>query len=317
MFHGSCPVVTYRGLSLRWTHDGTRAVFASRLLNGYKFRSEISETHMKDQYLVVGNPIAHSKSPIIHAEFAKQTHQNLEYDRELIALDGFVEAVDALRRRRVKGINVTLPFKLEALDYILTQGGTCSARAKIAGAVNTIKFLEEGKCFGDNTDGAGLVRDLTENLHWDIRDKHILILGAGGGVQGILLPLLEQKPKRIVIANRTVEKAEKLAKQFQQFGMLTASSFEALKNQHFDLILNGTAASLQGELPPLPKNIFSENAACYDLAYSDKPTVFLQWAEREGCKNFRDGLGMLVEQAAEAFYIWRGVRPETKSVIKK
>lgn len=260
-----------------------------------------------DRYTVIGNPIAHSKSPEIHARFAAQTGQQLTYERVLAPLDGFARTVRDLIRQGVKGTNVTLPFKLEA--YALADSLT--ERAKAAGAVNTLSF-EGGLISGDNTDGAGLVRDIVVNAGVGIKGKSVLLLGAGGAARGVLLPILNEHPAEIVIANRTVEKASGLAAQFASRGPVTSSSFEALQ-QRFDLVINATSASLADDVPPIAPVVVGGQAFAYDMMYGKEPTVFMRFAQQHGAR-VRDGLGMLVEQAAESFFIWRGVRPDTASV---
>lgn len=266
-----------------------------------------------DRYAVMGSPVAHSRSPRIHALFAHQFGHKLEYTAIQVDPGGFTQAVDQFRAGGGKGLNITVPFKPEAFrlaDHL-------SDRARIAHAVNTLRFEPDGKLFGDNTDGAGLVHDLEKNLHVTIKDKRILVLGAGGAVRGVLHPLLHRHPALIVIANRTVAKAKELAEEFAQFGEVESSGFEQLKGKHFDLVINGTAASLKGEIPPLPVNLFSRDALAYDMMYGEKSRPFIDWALLHGAARAVDGLGMLVEQAAESYFIWRGVRPETKSVIEK
>jgi shikimate dehydrogenase len=264
---------------------------------------------MTDQYAVVGNPVAHSKSPLIHAEFARQTGQDMAYERLLAPLDGFVETVEAFRQACGKGLNVTVPFKEEAFRYARQK----TARAQDAGAVNTLKF-DNGEIIGDNTDGAGLVRDLTANLNRTLGGKRILLMGAGGAARGVIGPLLAQQPAALVLANRTLEKAQQLAGFFGS--RLAAVSYEALAGQRFDIVINATAASLKGELPPLPENLFSPGALAYDMMYGTE-TPFMAWARQHGAAQVADGLGMLVEQAAESFFLWRGERPDTATVINK
>ncbi|HJV88113.1 MAG TPA: shikimate dehydrogenase [Noviherbaspirillum sp.] len=260
-----------------------------------------------DRYTVIGNPIAHSKSPEIHARFAAQTGQNLVYERILAPLDGFERTVQDLIREGVRGSNVTVPFKLEA--YALADSLT--ERAKAAGAVNTLSF-ENGAITGDNTDGIGLVNDIVRNAGVVLAGRKVLLLGAGGAVRGVLLPILEQHPAELVIANRTVEKADELAAQFAGHGSVSSSGFASLK-QPFDIIINGTSASLADDLPPLDPAIFGNASFAYDMMYGKAPTVFMRFAQKHGARA-RDGLGMLVEQAAESFRIWRGVLPDTAPV---
>ncbi len=265
-----------------------------------------------DTYAVMGNPIAHSKSPTIHALFARQTGQRLIYEAIRVEEGHFAEAVNEFRREGGKGLNITVPFKQEAWAL----AGSRSDRAERAGAVNTLRFEADGTLFGENTDGVGLVRDLMDNLHQPIRDRRVLLLGAGGAVRGVLAPLLGEAPQALVIANRTVERALQLADDFADLGPVEGSGFEALAGRRFDLVINGTAASLRGELPPLPEGILAEGALCYDMMYAAEPTPFMHWAAAHGAARTADGLGMLVEQAAESFFIWRGVQPKTTPVIE-
>lgn len=268
-----------------------------------------------DRYAVMGNPIAHSQSPFIHTIFAQQTQQSIDYQAILVdtAVGKFEQAVADFQRAGGKGLNVTVPFKQAAYALVKQR----SSRAEKAGAINTLWFDSQGNCIGDNTDGVGLVRDLTQNNQATIAEKRLLILGAGGAVRGVLTPLLQTKPQSCTIANRTVAKAEELAQLFAEEGIIHACSYEALAGQQFDLVINGTSASLQGELPPLPIDLLAKNAWCYDMAYGKTTTPFVHWAKQQNAAVALDGLGMLVEQAAEAFHLWRGVFPETAPVIKK
>lgn len=261
-----------------------------------------------DRYVVMGNPIAHSKSPQIHALFAEQTGEILAYEHMLVPREDFAAAVYGLISSGAKGANVTVPFKLEAygLATALTE------RASAAGAVNTLKF-GGNVILGDNTDGTGLCTDIVRNCGVPLSGKRILVLGGGGAARGILLPLLHHKPTELVLANRTVEKAAILAQKFSGDGNLIASEFAAL-NGEFDVIINATAASLNGEMPPIAAGLFSEKTLAYDLMYSAQPTTFMQFAQKQGAMAC-DGLGMLIEQAAESFYVWRGIRPETAPVF--
>ena len=265
-----------------------------------------------DRYAVVGNPVGHSLSPRIHACFAEQTGQALSYDAIELPLDGFAAGIRKLRQQGFRGLNITVPFKREAWALC----DSLSTRAEQAGAVNTLSFTNDGSIAGDNTDGTGLVRDLVENLGIEIKGRDILVLGAGGAVRGVLGPLLEHSPARLVIANRTVEKAESLADDFSAVGNIRALPFDALEGQAFDLIVNGTAAGLSNEIPPIPTSLVRAVTACYDMMYNfEAPTAFVAWARDQGSVRAFDGLGMLVEQAAEAFRIWRGLSPETALVI--
>lgn len=267
---------------------------------------------MPDLYAVIGNPIAHSKSPLIHTEFAWQTGHDMHYEAILAPLDGFTVAVAAFRQRGGKGMNVTVPFKLDAWK-ISTR---LTPRADAAQAVNTLKF--DGKeILGDNTDGAGLVRDIETNLGFAIAGKRILLMGAGGAARGVMLPLLQLKPHTLAIANRTPQKAHDLQQQFSSHGNVVAGAYADFTREKFDLIINATSASLSGELPPLPSGVFVAGAIAYDMMYGKGLTPFLQLAQQEGVTHLADGTGMLVEQAAESFFLWRGTRPDTAPVIAK
>lgn len=266
---------------------------------------------MTDLYAVMGNPINHSKSPQIHSQFAEQAQQDIVYSAMLVPIDGFESAVRDFFKGSGKGLNITVPFKEQA--YKLAD--ELSPRALKAMAVNTLMLLPDGKILGDNTDGAGLVNDLTRNLQLEITGKRILVIGAGGAVRGILQPFLEQNPQSITICNRTFEKAQSLAESFQDLGNVQACRFEDL-NQPFDLIINGTSASLAGELPPIPESVINQQTQVYDMMYGKEPTVFLQWAHALGAEQCTDGLGMLVGQAAVSFELWRGIRPDTVSVLE-
>lgn len=271
---------------------------------------------MSDLYAVMGNPINHSKSPQIHSAFAEQTRQDLVYSAILVPVENFDAEVDDFFRKG-KGLNITVPFKEDAWRY----ADSYSSRALRAGAVNTLILKEDGKVHADNTDGTGMVRDITKNHGVAVKEKRVLILGAGGAVRGVLEPVLKQKPHSVTIANRTVSKAETLARDFSDLGETVACGFsdlEALADRDgaFDLIINGTSASLSGDLPPLPDDIVAEHTICYDMMYGAQITVFNQWAAGLNAAMTLDGLGMLVEQAAESFSLWRGVRPETGPVIE-
>ena len=256
----------------------------------------------------MGNPIRHSKSPQIHARFAEQCGIELEYTAIQVDPGGFVQAVGNFQANGGRGLNITVPFKGEAWRLALS----LSARAQAAQAVNTLCFENDGRIHGDNTDGAGLMRDLQENLGYTIAGRRVLLLGAGGAARGILPPLLEGHPAEIIIANRTVARALALANACR--GRVSASGFDHVSGR-FDLVLNATAASLSGKVPPLPDELFTDGSLAYDLMYGDTPTAFMRWAARAGATRVSDGLGMLVEQAAESFSLWHGVRPETAVVI--
>ncbi len=268
---------------------------------------------MADQYAVFGNPIEHSLSPDIHAAFARQTGEPVDYQRQLVPVGEFAESVKRFFDAGGRGLNVTLPFKLEA--YRMAERLT--PRAERAGAVNTL-YCEDGVLVGDNTDGVGLVNDIKANLGWEIARSTVLVLGAGGAVRGVMLPLLQEKPAQVIIANRTLAKAEQLVEQFAREAVkqkveLHALGFDKLHHP-FDIVINGTSASISKELPPLQARVV-EGASCYDMMYSARPTTFLAWAADHGASATADGLGMLVEQAAEAFFAWRAVRPQTQPVI--
>lgn len=264
-----------------------------------------------DRYAVMGNPIAHSKSPLIHSLFAEQTGQSLRYEALLVPEDGFAEAVSGFFfRDGGKGLNITVPFKQQAWQL----ADQLSTRADLAGAVNTLT-LKDGALYGDNTDGVGLVRDLTNNHGVTLKDKRILILGAGGAARGVLLPLLEQQPASLHIANRTVSRAQELMERFAGHGRLSASGFDTLQDE-FDVVINATAAGLGGEVPPLPEGVINEHCVCYDMMYASEPTAFVRYCTERNAASAIDGLGMLVEQAAESFRLWRGVMPETRPVIE-
>ncbi len=268
---------------------------------------------MTDQYAVFGNPIKHSRSPQIHRAFAEQTGQDINYVSTLVETDQFQSAASRFFKSGGKGLNVTVPFKQDAFTF----ADELSERARRAGAVNTLIHQDDGKILGDNTDGVGLVRDIASNLGWAIEGKKVLLVGAGGAVMGVLEPLLQQHPALIVIANRTVSKAQKLAREFADLGNIKGCGFDELaESGHFDLIINGTSASLAGEIAPLPNSVLTAKTQGYDMMYAAEPTPFMRWMNEHGAQQTADGLGMLVEQAAEAFTLWRGVRPETAAVIQ-
>jgi shikimate dehydrogenase len=261
-----------------------------------------------DAYVVIGNPIAHSKSPEIHARFAALCGQAMSYEKLLAPLDGFADTVRSFIAGGGRGANVTLPFKLDA-HALATQ---LTPRAEAAGAVNTLKF-DGDVILGDNTDGVGLVADIERNAGIALRGKRVLLLGAGGAARGALLPLLKARPAELMIANRTVEKALDLAWEFQQHGPVSASDFVELDGV-YDIIINATSASISAALPPIAASLFGKTTLAYDMMYAKAPTVFMAFAQQQGSVT-RDGLGMLVEQAAEAFLLWRGVRPPTAEVF--
>lgn len=262
-------------------------------------------------YAVFGNPVKHSKSPQIHSLFAKQTGITLKYQAIEVPINKFDEYVGIFASEGGLGLNITVPFKEDAHSFCtsLTQ------RAELCGSVNTICFDKQVNRLGDTTDGRGFINDLRINHQINIKNKTVLILGAGGSVKAILEPLCEQQAAQIVIANRTVSRAEELADKFSGFGNITACSYSDIATQPFGLIVNGTSLSLKGELPAINDSVINKDTCCYDLMYSDIDTVFMEWANELGAARVMDGLGMLVEQAAESFLIWHGVKPETVSVI--
>ncbi|MGS2718366.1 shikimate dehydrogenase [Eionea flava] len=263
-------------------------------------------------YAVFGNPIHHSKSPTLHRAFAEQTGHNIQYTAELVDVDQFTASANDFFNRGGHGLNVTVPFKIDALHY----ADQLTARAQAAGAVNTLIKKENG-IIGDNTDGIGFVDDISHNLQWTLKNKRVLILGAGGAVRGILAPLLKTQPAALTIANRTVEKAEGLLATIKKVAPACerhACHYHEI-NTAFDIIINGTSASLQGDLPNVSSEVINKNSHCYDMMYGKEPTAFMVWANQCGAKEIADGLGMLVCQGAESFYQWRGIKPTTKSVI--
>ena len=264
-----------------------------------------------DRYAVFGHPIGHSKSPRIHRLFAEQTGQSIAYTAQDVRPECFDTAVRVFRAGGGSGLNCTVPLK----ELAFRCAEHLTDRARLSGAVNTLWWDDGGSLHGDNTDGVGLLRDLTGNLHLELTGRRILILGAGGAARGILGPLLAQRPATLVIANRTVSRARELARRFSALGAVQACGFAELKGQRFDLVINATAASLENQLPPLPEDLLLPGGVCYDLMYSDQPTAFVRWGLAHGARLSVDGLGMLVEQAAEAFLRWRGVRPDTRPVI--
>jgi shikimate dehydrogenase len=270
---------------------------------------------MTDQYAVIGNPISHTKSPLIHGLFAKATRQDMQYTAIEGPLGGFAGAVDAFRAAGGCGMNVTAPFKLDAYAYATER----SPRAQLAGAVNALKFesgREGGRVFAENFDGVGLVRDVTHNLRRQFRGKRVLLMGAGGAARGALLPFLAEAPAELVIVNRTLPKAHELAAMGAVQGQVRGCAYAELDGQTFDVVFNATSASLHGELPPVPTCVFGVGCLAYELAYGKGLTPFLRLAQNAGVQQVADGVGMLVEQAAESFAWWRGVRPDTRAVIE-
>ena len=273
---------------------------------------------MTDRYAVIGNPIAHSKSPFIHNTFARQMQQDMRYEALLAPLDGFVPAVRSFLEAGGRGMNVTVPFKVDAYQLCSER----SPRAEAAGAVNTLIF-EAGYIRGDNTDGAGLIADLSTNQRFDIGGRHVLLLGAGGAARGVVLPLLHQRPASLTIANRTASKAADLCNIFQGLAAavglgairLNACDFAQLAGGQFDIVINATSASLTNQAPQLPAGIYGPDSLAYDMVYGKGRTPFMQQALAQGAARASDGLGMLVEQAAESFLLWRGVRPDTTRIL--
>lgn len=266
-------------------------------------------TNAPDQYGVIGHPVAHSLSPFIHACFARETGESLSYRLFDVTPEMFRGRTLDFFRSGGKGLNVTLPHKVAAAEL----ANELTPRAARAGAVNTLALRDE-KLLGDNTDGAGLVRDLRDFLSVSLSGRRVLILGAGGAARGVIAPLFELNPVDIVIANRSENRAFALAAGFQDLGAISGSTFAALAGQNFGLVINATSASLDGQLPPLPSGIVAPEAVCYDMVYGKAETPFMRWALAQGCARAVQGLGMLVEQAAESFFVWRGVRPDTGPV---
>lgn len=269
----------------------------------------VTQSQKLEQYAVFGFPVKHSKSPFIHAAFAAQTSQAIEYSAKEIAPDSFEQEVAAFFASGGKGLNITVPFKERAWAVAQEHSKT----AKLSGAANTLYMSESGKLYADNTDGVGLLRDIIANLHGTIHQKKILLVGAGGAVRGVVPSLLAESPAEICIVNRTLEKAEQLAKSAGE--AVTACTYDDLGDSAFDWVINGTSVGLQGGVPPLPATIFKNDTRCYDMVYGVGDTAFQSWAKQRGAIRAYDGLGMLVEQAAESFYIWRGVKPNTAEVI--
>jgi shikimate dehydrogenase len=271
---------------------------------------------MTDRYAVIGNPIDFSKSPFIHMAFAEVTGQDIDYSKVLAPLGEFAATVDAFRAAGGLGMNITAPFKLEAFDYATER----SAAAELAGAANAMKF-EDGRVLAENFDGVGLVRDVVHNLACPMKGRRVLLLGAGGAARGALLPFLAEQPALLVIANRTEAKAQALSDiarhHAQGETQVLALGLDRLSGQRFDVVFNATSASLRAELPPVPATVFAPGALAYELAYGKGLTPFLRLAQNAGIQRLADGVGMLAEQAAEAFAWWRGVRPDTRAVISQ
>ena len=265
---------------------------------------------MTDKYAVIGNPVSHSKSPLIHKMFAEQTGQDMSYEAIESPLDGFAATIQRLRDYGYKGCNITVPFKHEAFKL----ANQHSDHARAAKAVNTFLF-QDGLVIGDNTDGIGLVTDIEQNLRISLQSKRVLLMGAGGAAHGVIWHLLNGGAS-IIIVNRNMEKAAQLAAEFKSYGTVFAESYGALAGQQFDIVINATSSSLTDAIPPLPQGIFKHDALAYDLMYG-RQTPFLRFAQQQGAGKLADGLGMLVEQAAVAFYKWRGACPDTSPVIAR
>ena len=269
--------------------------------------------NMTDRYAVIGNPISHSRSPRIHRAFALDAQQDMSYEAILSPLEGFRQVVtDFFAFDEGKGLNITLPFKGQAYEMSEVK----SSRATQAGAVNTLMKGKDGRIYGDNTDGVGLVRDMTQNLGWTLEGKRILVVGAGGAVRGVLGTILAQNPNQLWIVNRTYSKAQNLANIFRAYGNIDALRFDEIATQSVDIIINGSSSSLQGELPPLANDILAQGACAYDMAYGKAELPFLIWATAQQA-TVSDGLGMLVEQAAESFFIWRGVHVASTELLSE
>jgi shikimate dehydrogenase len=268
---------------------------------------------MTDQYAVIGNPIGFSKSPLIHSMFAEATGQDMDYTTIEGPLGGFVSAVDAFRTAGGRGLNITAPFKLDAFAYATER----SERAQLAGAANAIKF-DGDRVLAENFDGVGLVRDVVYNLNCPLKGRRVLLLGAGGAARGALLPILAQGPGELVIANRKLDKAKELAciGAASSIHVVRGCAYANLVGQTFDIVFNATSASLRAELPPVPASVFDPGCLAYELAYGKGLTPFLRLAQNAGVQQLADGVGMLAEQAAEAFEWWRGVRPDTRAAIR-
>lgn len=265
-----------------------------------------------DKYAVIGNPVEHSLSPIIHAHFAKQTHQDLEYNKILAPLNNFAATIKDFQQAGGKGCNVTVPFKEQAFQL----ADSSSHVAQLAKAANTLCFAKDGSIFADNTDGTGLSQDLNNNHHYSSSGKKILIIGAGGATRGILYPLLKMAPCEVVVANRTANKAYALAEMFKLHGPIIGLGFEQLTATPYDLIIHATSVGHGGQCPELPQGLIHKNSWCYDLSYGSAAKPFLHWAKTQGAKKCVDGMGMLVEQAAASFYLWRKVHPSTQKILK-
>ena len=270
----------------------------------------------KNQYAVMGNPVAHSRSPIIHQMFGQQCNLQLDYTRIQVDVGGFEQAVSHFAAHDGAGLNITVPFKVDAWNLCRREPNQLSERAYVAESVNTLQFLQNGEIYGDNTDGIGIVRDIENNLGIRLAQKKVLVIGAGGAVRGILGPLVDSAPAKVHIVNRTAEKATVLARRFHHKGAchVVGTGLDRIDDT-YDLIINGTASSMTGALPDVDASCLGTETVAYDMMYGSEPTIFMNWALSHDAQQAHDGLGMLVEQAAESFRIWHGLLPETKPVI--
>jgi shikimate dehydrogenase len=264
-----------------------------------------------DPYGVIGHPVGHSWSPFIHGMFARQTGENLVYRLHEVPADDFRNYALEFFSRGGCGLNVTVPHKVAAADL----ANELTPRAERAGAVNTLMLKRDNRLLGDNTDGAGLVHDLRDNLSVDLQNRRVLILGAGGATRGVVAPLLVLRPAELVVANRTAERAQAFIADFADLGSVRGCGFEDIGERAFDVVINATSASLSGEVPAVPSTVILPETVCYDMAYGRSETPFLKWARENRCDRAFQGWGMLVEQAAESFQLWRGVRPQTAPVL--
>lgn len=272
----------------------------------------MNASQLPDQYGVIGHPVAHSWSPFIHGMFARQTGESLVYRLHDVLPEDFRRYVLEFFSRGGRGLNVTVPHKVAAAEL----ANELTPRAERAAAVNTLAVKGDHRILGDNTDGAGLVHDLRDNLGATLAGARVLIVGAGGATRGVVAPLLVLQPAELVIANRTAERAHSFAADFSELGPVRGCGFEELAGQPYDVVINATSASLSGEVPAIPTSVIRPDSLCYDMAYSKGDTPFLKWAREQGCQRAHQGWGMLVEQAAESFQLWRGVRPQTRPVLE-
>ena len=267
--------------------------------------------HSRFHYAVVGQPVKHSKSPLIHSLFAKQCGIDLVYEAMEVTEDNFDTFIESFFAETGAGLNITVPYKEKAFAL----ASSCSPRANLAKAVNTLFLDDENLICGENTDGPGLITDIKSNHGFALENSRILILGAGGAVRGVLAALISEQLTSITIANRTLSRAETLRTEFEPFTEINVETYESIGSSQFDLIINGTSLGLTGDVPPIEADLMSDNCCCYDMMYGDSDTAFVRWAKQHGATLALDGLGMLVEQAAESFSLWHGIRPETASII--